>query len=319
MIIVRFQGGLGNQIFQYAMYEKLRNIYSNTEVVADLTSYKLHHPHNGFELDTIFKVSNLVCATPKQIRTVTGKWPPIGNSKLNTSHTTSARILKKLYRIINRVINRYNAYVIQRYPRYLEGIISQKYESGYVEPHSMYHLNTEQDWYFDGTWFNCDYSDIKEILWDQLIPKDVFLKNGTLKRILECNSVSIHVRRGDYASWNYLILDMDYYRKAIRYIYNKVKEPVFFVFSDEIDRVRTEFEGIPEYSQTHFIFVDENAGVTAYLDMLYMSKCKHNIIANSTFSVAADLLNKNDRKITIAPAYWMQEKKTWDNQEWILI
>ena len=73
------------------------------------------------------------------------------------------------------------------------------------------------------------------------------------------------------------------------------------------------------YKEEDFIFVEGNDATAAYIDLILMAQCRNHIIANSTFSAAADLISICNEGITVAPSYWMNEKKTWDNNRWILL
>lgn len=123
------------------------------------------------------------------------------------------------------------------------------------------------------------------------------------KEMQECESVAIHVRKGnDYQQriWYQNTCTMDYYRKAIAEIKGKVKDPRFYVFTDNADWVRRNFtdfdykmvEGNPVY------------GWGSHFDMQLMSRCKYNIISNSTYSWWGAYLNANRNKIVICPNIW---------------
>lgn len=122
--------------------------------------------------------------------------------------------------------------------------------------------------------------------------------------IHEVNSVSLHIRRGDYvtnpeANSVHGTCNLDYYQRAISHIREVVENPIFFIFSDDIQWAKENLT-IPE--TTHFIdFTDAS---TNYEDIKLMSTCKHNIIANSSFSWWGAWLNKNKSKIVIAPSKW---------------
>lgn len=313
MFIVRLQGGLGNQMFQYALYEKLRYRYAGSDVLLDKTSYRISKPHNGYELEDIFCIEPNY-ASDKEIWDTTGKLPCVGGRSLLSKNDLSHKILKRMFRYVNKGIDLFN-----RSSKQTEDfIIYQSYEDGYVEDADMYTLDVNQNWYFDGTWFNCDFSEIRNRLYACFaLKKDVFLPLAN--QIHKEESVSIHVRRGDYANWNYMILDSSYYIKAIDYVKERIINPFFYVFSDEIDKIREEFSKYPNYNSKQFFFVDGNLGDRAYLDMVLMSMCKHNILANSTFSAAAELINQNINGIRIAPKFWMKDKHTWKNNRWLLL
>lgn len=129
------------------------------------------------------------------------------------------------------------------------------------------------------TWHNYDYSSIlPQLRKDFQFPKLPVKWKTLAKEITSCNSVSIHVRKGDYISYGLDILHADWYKKAVDIVKSKVENLVFYIFSDE--DVREELNHI----DCGFRYVTENDGSEAYRDMQLMPMCKHNIIANSTFS-----------------------------------
>ena len=121
-----------------------------------------------------------------------------------------------------------------------------------------------------------------------------------LNDISTIESVAVHIRRGDYLnSANTDIFwhpDVEWYRKAMLEMEKQVQTPTYYFFSDDIAWAREQFADI-----RNAVFVDINHGSEAYNDMRLMSQCKHNIIANSTFSWWGAWLNKNPNKIVIAP------------------
>lgn len=131
----------------------------------------------------------------------------------------------------------------------------------------------------------------------------------TLHKILSTNSVSIHIRRGDFLSPKYYsilanIATIEYYRKAIEDICLRIKKPHFFIFSDDIEWARKNIE-IKEA-----IYVTWNTGTDSFKDMYLMSQCKANIIANSTFSYWSAYLNKN-KPIVYYPIKWINSKEDY--------
>lgn len=145
--------------------------------------------------------------------------------------------------------------------------------------------------------------------------KQITLK--TIENIKKVNSVSIHFRRGDYIGNSTHETDKtEYYKEALSFIQNKVENPVFFIFSDDINWVKKNFKTSFE---THYI--DFNDPESNYEDLKLMSSCKHNIIANSSFSWWGAWLNSNPDKIVIAPKKWFNDEKLNYKdvipQEWI--
>lgn len=138
----------------------------------------------------------------------------------------------------------------------------------------------------------------------------------------QVNSVAIHVRRGDYLKSPQTyefhgIAGLPYYEQAIGHIRNRIENPVFFVFSDDNIWARTQFTG-PD-----FVFIEGNAGDSSWMDMHLMARCKHAIIANSSFSWWGAYLNSNIEKIVLAPDRWFvsAQNDTSDllPKEWIQV
>ena len=120
-----------------------------------------------------------------------------------------------------------------------------------------------------------------------------------LESIKKTNSVSLHVRRGDYLNLkNIGVLDVDYYTKAVEYIRKNVENPTFYIFSDDLEWCKNSLGFLDD-----FIFVDRTQ--TEIGDLKLMSFCRHNIIANSSFSWWSAWLNQNPKKIVIAPKGWL--------------
>lgn len=137
--------------------------------------------------------------------------------------------------------------------------------------------------------------------------KNISQENIKLASIMtSSNSVSLHIRRGDYLHLKqYLgICDEMYYMKAIKYINNYIESPHFYIFSND-----------PIWSTNFakdlgikYTIISHNIGINSYQDMFLMSKCKHNILANSSFSWWGAYLNQYSGAIKIAP-------KKWDNND----
>ena len=127
-------------------------------------------------------------------------------------------------------------------------------------------------------------------------------------------SVSIHLRRTDFIGNPLLggVADTNYYQSAISYISSKVKNPKFYIFSDDIEWCKENFKiDFPHK------FID-HTGNESYKDMLMMSKCEHNIIVNSSFSWWGAWLNNNPDKIVICPEkYYKNRDKTPYLEGWI--
>lgn len=138
-------------------------------------------------------------------------------------------------------------------------------------------------------------------------------RNKAWQRAMEgCNSVGIHFRkRKDYCS-NVAykgICEVDYYQKAIEIMRQKVDNPKFFMFTDNPQWVAENIKGVD------YQLVDTNpiVGRGLHLDMQLMACCRHNIIANSTYSWWGAYLNPNPEKTVIAPVQWLSRKLFGDS------
>lgn len=180
--------------------------------------------------------------------------------------------------------------------------------------------------YFEGFWQSAQYAGMveKELRRDFKFAekKEEKLRKLSEKIIDTENVVSIHIRRGDYLqSGNQRrfgnICTDDYYEKAIKYIDRNVKDPVFYFFSDDIQWVKKEYANL----SARYISEDMFDHYEDWYDMFLMSCCKHNIIANSTFSWWGAWLNRNKDKIVIGPKRWINtcDYKDIYPREWIQI
>lgn len=165
--------------------------------------------------------------------------------------------------------------------------------------------------YLVGWWQNEKYfEDIRDIILDEFTPKAAPSEANQkyLDEINKSNAVAIHVRRGDYvtnknANVFHGLAPIDYYKQSIKYMQDKVGSPRFFVFSDDIAWCK---ENLPLGDDA--VFVEGNSGKQAYEDIRLQQTCKHNIIANSSFSWWGAWLNDHKDKIVIAPKIWFQDQ-----------
>nr|MCR5673710.1 alpha-1,2-fucosyltransferase [Lachnospiraceae bacterium] len=139
-------------------------------------------------------------------------------------------------------------------------------------------------------------------------------ENETIAKKMQAGqSVSIHVRRGDYLSAKYsdrfLSLDRSYYEPAVNIVREHFSDPEFYIFSEDPEFVEKEFAWLDNKT-----IVNINNGDDSFRDMQLMSKCKANIIANSTFSQWASILNENPGHITVYPAIYMSGEDTEDRK-----
>jgi Glycosyl transferase family 11 len=190
---------------------------------------------------------------------------------------------------------------------------SSRFKSYVVEPGFNYWPDIRGllgDIYLDGYWqseqYFAQYAD--KIREDFTFKLQLSNQNAVItKQISQENSVSLHVRRGDYVtnSKNAFIgvCSLDYYQTAVEQIKMQVDKPVFFIFSDDINWVKDNLS-----LDDKAVLISHNLGSESYNDMRLMSLCSHNIIANSSFSWWGAWLNANPNKIVIAPKQWFASK-----------
>jgi hypothetical protein len=171
-------------------------------------------------------------------------------------------------------------------------------------------FEVRSDVYLDGFFINPRY--FQKI--HAVLEKDFVFKNEQIKENLSfsreisvSNSVSIHVRRGDFADAKstgniYPVYGQDYYKKAVRLICEKVAKPKFYIFSDDIEWATDNLDFIE-----NSVIVSHNSIDNGAEDLRLMSQCKHNVITNSTFSWWAAWLNRNSEKIVVCPEKWRND------------
>ena len=295
MIIVKLIGGLGNQLFQYAAGLHLAKC-KNTELKIDIGILGGTTPNDvtprEVELD-LFQ-TNLVFASKNEIDSFK-QWS--GNAYL---------------RFLQRKFPLAISFFIKLMSRFYRGNSLPKMyiaESGFRYMKSYKHL--PDNVYLEGFWQSEKYFlEIRDLLLKEFIPKvkmsEVNLE--ILNRINKVNSISIHFRRGDFitnknASNFHGALPLEYYEKAVTEIISHVANPEFFIFSDDANWVKENFK--IDYPVT---FVMHNSGRDSVYDMVLMSNCKHNIIANSSFSWWGGWMNTNENKMVISPKQWFKDE-----------
>ena len=264
MIITKLKGGLGNQLFQYALGRAVA-LHHKLPLKLDLTVFENYKLHNGYRLDQFAIQAGI--ATENEIINLKG-----GNNVLFSALRKAGLFKRK-------------SYFKEKRSSYFDARV---FKNKFV--------------YLDGYWQNELYfSNIREVLLLELSPINSMndLVCDYLEPIKKSNSVSLHVRRGDYLNLkNINVLDVDYYMKASEYIRKNIEKPTFFIFSDDLDWCKKSLGFLDGC-----IYVDRTQ--TEIDDLKLMSFCRHNIIANSSFSWWGAWLNQNPKKTVIAPKDWM--------------
>lgn len=277
MKLVAATGGLGNQMFGYAFMMHWAQAHK---------AYFFHpygdnsgrYGHAGFQLNEIFSLRPEDHSSHLVVTLFGLYWRAIG------------LLPKKMRPFLLKVVRMKEVRVIENFVFYPE-VLQSEYENEL----------------FMGTWQSQRYFEgVENKVRDAFAFKEELLNEPTrqLRDTIEgCNAVSLHVRRNDYLSTVYAegfggICTKSYYQNAMAYIKHNTDNPSFFVFSDDTNWCRENL------SIENATFVDCNHGDESWQDMFLMSRCKHNIIANSTFSWWGAWLNANPEKIVVAPDKW---------------
>jgi hypothetical protein len=275
MIITKLIGGLGNQMFQYATGLYLSKMHE-VPLFLDTSDYS-PDSFRQYELDS-FNIDAKI-ATQKDI-------DKFMNPKLN---------------VFSRAIEKIK---IKQNKRHI--ILEKSFQ--FRDELATATKNT----YVKGHWQSYKYFDKirNEILKSFTLKEE--LKNDNLL-ILEkikkySNSVSLHIRRTDYLNDKLMYaLEDEYYEKSIRYLQQNLDNPHFFIFSDDTDWVRK-----TNILSDNFTLITINkTPQSSYKDMILISYCKHNIMANSSFSWWGAWLNQNTEKIVVAPKRWFRVGSLW--------
>ncbi len=281
--LVTSVGGLGNQMFCYAFYKKLCREYPNTLFYMDISDIWDGRFERGAEFLRVFPNTVVKEASAKDIRQIEGKFTFTYRGK-------GSRYIRMIVDAINRrTMERKKQYCITE--KIFEG------KNRKIDDSEWNNIN-----FFSGFWQNIDYyiPYMEELQKDFEFARLEDTKNIELmKQIQNSNSVSVHVRRGDYVGEIFDILDTGYYSELIQKILRESPNSVFFFFSNDSEYVRREYAWLKNK-----IIVEHNTGLDSFRDMQLMSACKTNIIANSTFSMWAGILNSNRNRIVYYPSYF---------------
>ena len=293
MIIVRLIGGLGNQMFQYATARAVA-YRTNMPLKLDVTAFA-NYKLRPYRLGCFNIIEDF--ATDTEVRRF--RRPRRRQIIAFTTYEIRKHLLP----------SRGQKFVEERGPSFDPGIL--KIDGGA---------------YFAGYWASEKYfADVSGIIRHEFTfkrePEEMNRK--MIAMIDSTNSVSLHIRRGDYISNPVTnrfhgVLGLDYYSRAVNFIASRTTQPHFFVFSDDIawakENLRLSFP---------LSFIEHYGADRDYEDLRLMSRCKHHIIANSTFSWWGAWLNANPEKIVVSPEKWFNvpslESKDLIPESWVKV
>lgn len=278
LIIVRIWEGLGNQLFQYAYARSLKEQGHNVKLDLNKTyDYIFKKNRKHYQRQNSIQKFNI---SLKDINVETyGKYQYIQQDRIKD---------KIIFILAKHRLWRYKYFEETKncYSRKLMTIKGNYYIKG---------------WFQDERYF----SHIRSKLLRELTPKKKIKISNELKQALaNKESVAIHIRRGDYVKIHQT-LNMAYYEKAIEKMKNLYENPIFLIFSDDLAWVKENLNIFDSH-----IYVNDNGKLQDYEELFIMSKCKSNIISNSSFSWWGAWLNRNSEKIIIAPRNcWLSKQK----------
>lgn len=333
--VVHVEGGLGNQMAAYAVYVAATEANPDDKIYIDTYVYDVKESHsvinmwNGYELNKVFclelpDIRSLF--TPEQIEAQIDylkkslfwqngwnynnefinmmklygielqlAYGKVGDTEKNKS--VLSRIKTSLKQVLSKSAKTKPEYEIKK----LLHLINKK-----ITPDCGVYLlqRREGDYYYDLTLDFMKSKYLQNEIGERVRNGLVFVNNfdkETLEysaRMQREESVSIHVRRTDYLMFNEDCYKYGYFIKAVKHIKSKVKNPVFYIFSDDLEWCKNNLKSIGLSSNDKIIFVDCNRGENNYGDMMLMSQCKHNITTKSSFGWWGSFLNNNPDKIT---------------------
>ncbi len=291
MKIVKLKGGLGNQMFQYS-YALLVEKRTNQAVKLDYSAYL------NLESDTIrvpriekFQI-HLASANPEEIASIC-KFSHKGNS-LSFRYKLGIFAEEKLNRRYFREPNR-----------------------AYIDPAELMGYD-----FFDGYWQSWRYvEEVKSNITTEFKPNYTLSERtrATQSLMLSENSVFVGVRRGDYCAEkeHYGSFDSSYYLKAMSYISHRVYNPVFYIFSNDIEWCKSNLQ----FENYHVKYRDPELQTDDFEELMLMASCQHAVIVNSSYHWWGATLIQNPQKIVCCPENWWFDDKPIDiiPDKWIRI
>jgi hypothetical protein len=278
MIFVYLQGGLGNQMFQYA-FAKALAMDKSMPFVIDTSHFE--------------KASDLG-ETPRDLQLHLFQTMFQISQKEDQNLLLSVRYPSLIQKIRNKISQHYPLEIVN------DDTSLARVKSS-TAPHYLLSGYFQKETYFEKI-----IAEIRKDFESKEIIETPFATNE--------KTVSVHIRRGDYitntnARAHHGVCGIDYYERAFSYLESKISNPQYIFFSDDIEWCKEHFK-----NKVHAFFIEDRIGKPEHEDLVIMSRCAHHIIANSSYSWWGAWLNPSDSKIVVAPARWNNAQKSAINQ-----
>lgn len=281
MIYSKATGGLGNQLYTYAIGFALAKKYGDALTI-DLSQYRFSPRPYVLDHFTVSYPAVSIC-------------PSASDAKL-------CRMFARFCRILSTNRYGYCKWMKERFPETRNS-------------YGCYDFSHKKSLYLEGYWQHYRYFDeYRDLLCREFQLKEEYITDACASLIEECtarDSVAVHIRRGDYeASW---LLPDSYYHHAFEKISSLIPDPHYYIFCEDQAYVRERYGYL-----SNTMLITGNYGLSDLEEFHLMSKCRHQITANSSFSWWAAYLNTYPDKLAIAPEYkhWT---KDYYPEDWIVI
>lgn len=346
MIVVHFESGLGNQMLDFVDYLVFKKMYPDEKIYMENIVYDIEECNkvicqwNGYELEKVFgidipnikelfdheewkqilreiretkfweeewnygpRIVEVLNRHGMQLHNIAGDMMPHENNSKMMSRVTKKfnslaeksfffqTVKRLLYKVLkNKFIKKYCG----------DKLYIKKYDNIYGGHYLNYmHKNSEVDFIDE---------DVEKVFCFENFKENDYKNIEMLEYIKNHNVVAIHARRGDMLSTNGFCYRFGYFKRAIKYIKKREKEPIFVFFCDpaSVEWCKKNYSLFSLDENKDIIkFVDWNDGKDSYKDMQLMSHCNHNVITTSSFGWWGAWLNRNPRKITCTPYLWI--------------
>lgn len=313
MKVVAILGGLGSQMFKYAFFLQLKG---TDECYIDTTPFCLQEMWNGYELQRIFGIEERDIAqflTETELESIKREGIHYKNAsemvieKINSCKPIVSILRGYWYPREKHKILLFLSLIYNKIKRICHKSDCEK------DTYPLFYNNKFFSIYYDEFNHTSDKyigagKDKKKLIEIFQFPDFTDGRNIKLAELMQkTESVAMHIRRSDHMYDNAQLFEDGYFKKAVNYIKKNVKNPIFFLFSDEPDWCKKNFKMLGLEENDNVTFVDWNNGSQSFKDMQLMTYCKHNILAISSFSWWGYYLSNQREKIVCAPKkYWLE-------------